>query len=865
MASRAATKLRRGFSTYHRLRNVESESNSSTPAIFNPPSVPEIRGRRRPMIGTMQLRQKRDPAVALHELNERIHALEEVAEVEEEEAVREEAYYSERDLASFYEDVLASPFEGEAELKVNDQAMRAAQAAEDALLVQAMYERFDVDGAPSTSTADNTLQKPIQLILSRLESIVSRLESAQRISSAEEPTEEQTYFPVSILTMRECEALVRVSAKAGDAQSAELTLQLMKRTGLPIPEAAFTSILKLYARTGDPASADRFISTFLASTPTSSQRHFHIQAHLTSTPSTLIPLSALDLIHAYENRNTPAPMETYNATISALLHRPSSIARAQAWDLFSHMRYVAHPDPSVPLYTTMIKACAYPLKSSLASEPEKAVDLWTEMTVDHGLTPTVASYNAVILACARSGTKEFVGEAFRIATQMLDSHRDAEGRSAYRPDRKTFCALLEGAKRLGDLARVRWILAEMTRRREGEWLEEEGERVNAPVDAEVDEEVMVHVFNAYAAYNPPFVKAKTVVLKDNSPVAKARAQGTDATPTSPDHTAKADEADASTTTSTDIVDDAPVAFAHVPPQTHGEVIQEVEFLFDSIKESQHSASPASNPQAKFRSVQITPRLVTAYLSVFYNHAPLQTSYALFRSIFEDVGITTRPVRAYVELLERLANARKTRDGSERRLALAFAEEVWAEWAALEAGGVHADEHPSENGKGMGMGKGMGKRRIDARTIERANVALVRVYVLNHQPDKAMDIIRAFAARYPPQAVRVPPPKPMIRSTKMMLGTGDTRITRPLVRMTGATEVGDDYVPPVLMWRDVEALHHKLVACGKTKDIKYLGWVTKAYEWALRVRRDEAMRCVPRAAGEGRKVRAIEAGDGTAAT
>ncbi|KAF6750346.1 hypothetical protein DFP72DRAFT_1013406 [Ephemerocybe angulata] len=838
MASRAATKLRRGFSTYHRLRNVESESNSSTPAIFNPPSVPEIRGR---MIGTMQLRQKRDPAVALHELNERIHALEQVAEVEEEEAVREEAYYSERDLASFYEDVLANPFEGEAELKVNDQAMRAAQAAEDALLVQAMYERFDVDGAPSTSTADNTLQKPIQLILSRLESIVSRLESAQRISSAEEPTEEQTYFPVSILTMRECEALVRVSSKARDAQSAELTLQLMKRTGLPIPEAAFTSILKLYARTGDPASADRFISTSLASTPTSSQRHFHIQAHITSTPSTLIPLSALDLIHTYENRNTPAPMETYNATISALLHRPSSIARAQAWDLFSHMRYVAHPDPSVPLYTTMIKACAYPLKSSLASEPEKAVDLWTEMTVDHALTPTVASYNAVILACARSGTKEFVGEAFRIARQMLDSHRDAEGRSAYRPDRKTFCALLEGAKRLGDLARVRWILAEMTRRREGEGMEE-GERVNAPVDAEVDEEVMVHVFNAYAAYNPPFVKAKTVVLKDNSPVAKARSQGA-----SPGQTAKADEADTSTSTTTDIVDDAPVAFAHIPPQTHGEVIQEVEFLFLSIKESQPTASttsstPSNNSQAKFRSVQITPRLITAYLSVFYNHAPLQTSYALFRSIFEDVGIPTRPVRAYVELLERLANARKTRDGSERRLALAFAEEVWAEWAALEAGG------------GMGMGK-----RIDARTIERANVALVRVYVLNHQPDKAMDIIRAFAARYPPQAVRVPPPKPMIRSTKMMLGTGDTRITRPLVRMTGATEVGDDYVPPVLMWRDVEALHHKLVACGKTKDIKYLGWVTKAYEWALRVRRDEAMRCVPRATGEGRKVQAIEAG------
>jgi hypothetical protein len=58
-------------------------------------------------------------------------------------------------------------------------------------------------------------------------------------------------------------------------------------------------------------------------------------------------------------------------------------------------------------------------------------------------------------------------------------------------------------------------------------------------------------------------------------------------------------------------------------------------------------------------------------------------------------------------------------------------------------------------------------------------------------------------------------------------------------MTGMTEVPDDYVPPVLLqvFKDLEVLHHRLVAYGRVKDIAYIKWLTKAYEWALRVRRE----------------------------
>jgi len=89
-----------------------------------------------------------------------------------------------------------------------------------------------------------------------------------------------------------------------------------------------------------------------------------------------------------------------------------------------------------------------------------------------------------------------MNEAFRLARQMLDLNRDAEGKSDYRPDQKMFCAL-EGAKRIGDLGRARWILAELVRA----WKVED---INAPVDTGVDEEVMMHLFQMYVAYRPPF-------------------------------------------------------------------------------------------------------------------------------------------------------------------------------------------------------------------------------------------------------------------------------------------------------------------------------------------------------------------------
>jgi hypothetical protein len=63
-------------------------------------------------------------------------------------------------------------------------------------------------------------------------------------------------------------------------------------------------------------------------------------------------------------------------------------------------------------------------------------------------------------------------------------------------------------------------------------------------------------------------------------------------------------------------------------------------------------------------------------------------------------------------------------------------------------------------------------------------------------------------------------------------------------MTSAADMVDDHVPPLITFRDVELLHHRLVDEEMLKDIKYITWLCKAYEWALRVRRDEAIKARP---------------------
>lgn len=388
-------------------------------------------------------------------------------------------------------------------------------------------------------------------------------------------------------------------------------------------------------------------------------------------------------------------MRTYTSVITSLFSRPTSVARAQAWDIFSHMRYVAHPIPDVLLYTLMIRACASPFNPRYPSEPEKALDLWTEMTQDQRMTPTVGSYNAIILACAKSGMKSFINEALRLARQMLDSSRDAHGYPAFRPDIKTFCALLEGVKRIGDLGRARWILVELVKGQRLETKEEVDTEDTKQI--EINEEVMMHMFHAYAAYSPPFRRSATTLLEEQSKPEQQQQQQLSQPP------------------STTIEADDHPSFAHIPPQSRQEVIREVKFLFERILEDRNTANPSATPSLpfsdqKFKNVEITTRLIGSYISVFYMHASLEVSQEIFWKIFEEHGVV-RSLRVYVEALERCGNTKRR---FEKDISLKFADKLWITWSEEE----QASKIQTHD-----------KKLYDSRLIERAYAAMIRVLAL----------------------------------------------------------------------------------------------------------------------------------------
>ena len=408
------------------------------------------------------------------------------------------------------------------------------------------------------------------------------------------------------------------------------------------------------------------------------------------------------------------PMRTYTSLISILTSVPSSLAKAQAWDLFSHMRYVAHPTPDAVLYSLMILACARtpPSGGTGDSEPQRALDLFTEMTVDNVIPPTRDTYTAVILACARSGETKFVNEAFRLAKEMLDGHRDALGRPAFAPNNALFGALLQGAKRIKDLPRARWILAEMVQViiRQHHARVDDGMEVPAQDEVVLTVNKMVHVFHAYASYRVPFHRSVTRIVEDRGGTVEtlSLASTSPGPPQTPIDTAEAEVGEAGVG---DVaIPDADPRFNSIPPQSREELLAEVKNLFEGILHDTQRSQTSSHNSTKespalFKDVRVSTELVNAYLSVYYSHGKVGGCRDMFKILFEEVGVK-RNFLSYVEALE--ACARWSCIKPRRNQILKFAEEVWE--LLQKDISVH-DEMFS----------------VRVRLVEKANLALIRVF------------------------------------------------------------------------------------------------------------------------------------------
>ncbi len=406
---------------------------------------------------------------------------------------------------------------------------------------------------------------------------------------------------------------------------------------------------------------------------------------------------ACDVLHQHEMEHQPLPIAAYHAVIAGLIKSPSPNAprRALAWDIFAHMRYVAHPTPSKELYATMIAACAK------GSEPdaERASDLFIEMTVDKKLEPTTEAYAALISVYAK--TKATAIEAFRMASQMVDVRRDADGMPLLRPNRAIWMSLLEAAKRLGDLQKTHWLLTQMGK-----------EQLASPshLPPLIDDWVMRHIFHAYSAYRPPF-------RREYAPL-KPR-EGVDET---------SERSRVAPTEETSVSGKS--VNRYILPQTSHEVLQEAETLFAQILAQQQTEKTLPDSASIFRGVRITSHLVSAYLGVHFSHSA-STEQAVAK-IFDlhsqfDLDISIETV---LKSLQRIGNA-KTAERTP--IILEIAEKLWARFQNVLQGlsegatnmrWVRLLSTPPEQTIG-----GVIKPSISASDIARSWSAMIRVRTL----------------------------------------------------------------------------------------------------------------------------------------
>lgn len=161
-------------------------------------------------------------------------------------------------------------------------------------------------------------------------------------------------------------------------------------------------------------------------------------------------IKALRYLRHLEESNTPALSKTYAFVIRKTLDSRKEIShsRERAYNLYAHMRLVAHPTPDIEAFNTMIYACG--LDDRVA--PERALDLFTELT-ELGLTPNYYTYNNLIRTLARSRDEVFYFEALKLLKELLERN--------FTPDKAIFLSLLEGSRIRGDVLRATWIVQNM--------------------------------------------------------------------------------------------------------------------------------------------------------------------------------------------------------------------------------------------------------------------------------------------------------------------------------------------------------------------------------------------------------------------
>lgn len=462
------------------------------------------------------------------------------------------------------------------------------------------------------------------------------------------------------------------------------------------------------------------------------------------------------------------------------------------------------------------------------------------------------------------------------------------------PTKDTWKALLEGTKRAGDVERSKWVLLEAAH-----WAEKTGEEM-------MDEDMVASVLMAYAAFVPKRTRVGVVVRGGEAGrEERGEGEGEGEEVQGAELSGKGLASEASLEVGAhgqgqgqgqngaeaqldDAVGNGEQRVTHrrsdeaAPLQatlTAAQAIAEARSVFDLVRSRSqpppplHSSTSQASPDSDDHSAaltrphtdtsfRITTRLVNSFLSVIYAHAP---SIDACRTEWKDIwmsfsgGTNGGKTRArpngwsYLHALERcavgqrhLSHASSSDAGAERKAALAWAEELWAEYTSAfppvsttPSSSTSTDTHTDIN-------TGIGPRQI-----ERAWTSIIRSHALSNSLPTALSLLLAFSRLYPPST--------LVDTALLDPSTGTSHPSFK-IRFSDPTTVLDTDTPPHLLWQDVDVLHQRLVRDGDAKGVGKVKMVTMGYLRALRERR-AVRRREGRERGRGRGRKGREVGEG----
>lgn len=487
-------------------------------------------------------------------------------------------------------------------------------------------------------------------------------------------------------------------------------------------------------------------------------------------------LGAQIYLRELEEQGITPLRETYDLVLSQLV---TSHQRSQAWDLYAHMRLVSHPNPGLHIFNTMIRACA----SGRSPSPERAVDLYQELQ-EQGLDPTAETYAHLIRACARTrrkGQPSFYSSALEFTRQMIEV--------GFEPGPQCLHSLLEGAKRHGDLARARWIIAHMAS------------------SQCLDSVALAHLFQTYASYKLPRTSPFRTEDASGSAASGSATMSKDAT----------------------VQETAEILTTDFPgpmPQTSAEVLRQVTQIMSGVLIAQ-GLSPSDALQSRhlvlpeldlsqvsvYEGLRLDIFLVNSFLLAFGPHSDFQTFLATSTQLLEavDAKPNGHTYRMRLEACEKPNNAGAGADAAKSIF------EEWKRWSARQP------------------------RTVDCCTQE-VWTSMIRTLARAERVEEAFQLVLDFYQQHPP--------RDLLAHARAQAALSET-VPRP--KMTLSSELYPETQsapvvppPPTLVHADVGLLHKRL-ADAEDRTLNRLKGILKVYKTAA-AEAKSILRSVPSSKG-----------------